>query len=109
MPGPDQRGDAQLGPGREDERLAGHAHRGDASIAGLRRGPGRYRVERVAQGQQARRAEGVRPGVVVAVVQGDEGHGPGPVGQRHVADQGPGDDLIREQRGQVGVGEDVRH
>jgi len=58
----------------ERERLAGDADRDDTVLPGLRRGPGRDRVQRVAQGEQPGRAERVRLGVIVPVVQGDQRH-----------------------------------
>ena len=50
--------------------------------------------------EQPGRAERVRPGVVAPVVQRDERHRAGAVGQLHVAHQRPGDDFITEQRGE---------
>jgi hypothetical protein len=63
-------------------------------------GAGRHRVQRVAQRHQPGRAERARPGVVAPVVQRDERHRASPVGQFHVAHQRPGDDFLREQRGE---------
>ncbi len=100
VPRGDQRGAAQVGADREDERLAGDPDRGDTLLPGLRRASGRDRVQRVVQREQPGRAERVRPGVVAPVVQRDERHRAGPVGQLHVAHQRPGDDFLREQRGE---------
>jgi hypothetical protein len=93
VPRGDQRGAAQIGADREDERLAGDPDRGDV-------GSRRHRVQRVVQREQPGRAERVRPGVVAPVVQRNERHCAGAVGQLHVAHQRPGDDFIREQRGE---------
>ena len=93
VPRGDQRGAAQVGADREDERLAGDPHGGDV-------GPRRHRVQRAVQREQPGRAERARPGVVEPVVQRDERHRAGAVGQFHVAHQRPGDDFLREQRGE---------
>ncbi len=94
--GGDRRGGAvQVRAGREDERLAGHADRGD--LAGRR--PRRDRVEGGAQRQQPLRAEGVRLGVVVPVVQRDQGEQAGARAEVDVADDRPGDHLGGEVRG----------
>ena len=102
VPRADQRGPGQVRADREDERLAGDADRGDTLFPGLRRGPGRHLLERVAQRDQPRRAERIRPRVVVPVVQRDERHRARPVGQFHVADESPGDHFTGKQRGDQG-------
>ena len=76
----------QVGPGGQDERLAGHAERGDLVVR--ERG-----VDGRVQRQQAARAERVRLGVVLAVVQRDQPEGPGAAGQGDLAEVGVGDPL----------------
>ena len=81
----------QVGAGREDERLAGHADGGDLA----RRRPGGDRVEGRVERQQPLRAERARLGVVVPVVQGDQReHADGP--EVDVADGRAGHHLARE-------------
>jgi hypothetical protein len=89
----------QVGADREDERLARHADRDNVIT-------GRHHVERVAQREQPGGPERTGPGVVVPVVQRDQGHRARPAGQLDVTDEGPGHDFPGEQRGQKGL---VRH
>ena len=90
----------QVGPHGEHEGLAGHADGGDLADGGALGAA----VEDVAQLQQAARAEGAGAGVVVAVVEGDQRHGPDAAGELDVALERVGDDLVVEGCQQVGVG-----
>jgi hypothetical protein len=96
------RGDAgEIGADGEDERLAGHPDPDDLTC--LSSGP--QGAEHLCEAGQGGRAEGVRLGVVEAVVQGDQHERAGAAGQGDVARDGPGDDLVREEGGEV----DGRH
>jgi len=77
----------EVGPGREHERLAGDADRGNPVT-------GKGVADRRVEGGQAARAEGVRLRVVVSVVQGDQGHRAGAQWQLDVAAERGGHHLV---------------
>ncbi len=87
----------EVGADREDERLAGEAGADDLAVRGLLL----HLVDRGVQIRQRGRAEGGRLGVVVAVVQGDQGEAPGTQGEVEVAYVRTRDDLVREQLGSL--------
>ena len=91
----DVRDAGQVGADREDERLAGDADGLD--LAGL--GAGAQPVDGGLQPGDGLRAEGVGAGVVVPVVEGDQGEDAGAAGERDVLHRGAGHDLV----GQAGV------
>ena len=82
----------EVGPGGEDERLARDSGRYD--LTGVR--AGRDPLDGGLQGGESRGAERRGPGVVTAVVEGDQSHQAGAPGQVDVPHQGIGDDLRRK-------------
>ena len=94
-------GDAgQVGADGEHERLAGDADGLD--LAGL--GPGAQPVDRGLQPCDGLRPEGVGPGVVVPVVEGDQGEDAGAAGQGDVLHRGAGHDLLGQPGADSAVG-----
>ncbi len=93
----DQRHALEVRAGREDERLAGEADRDDPGLRVCR-------VECPVQLEQAGRAQCVRFGVVVPVVECDQRGLAGFERQLDEPDEGLGDDLVGERGDGIGAG-----
>ena len=90
---------------REDERLPRDPDGLDLALGD----PLREGVEGSLKAEHGGRPEGVGFGVVVPVVEGDQGHDTGPAGQTDVLDERLGDDLVRQCRNEVSGGDGGGH
>ena len=97
----------EIGPGREDERLARDGDAVDLALLRARR----LLVENLGETQQGVRAQRVGPGVVLAVVERDEGEGLA-ARDRDIAHERVRDDLVRVESRELREafrGSDCRH
>ena len=94
---------AQIRPGHEEARLAGHSEADDLSCLG----PGRLSGDGLPELDQRVRPQCGGP-FGAAVVQTEEGEGPRPCGQLHILDPAVGDHFVVEGVGKFTEGAEVR-